>query len=364
MKISSILVAQPKPETERSPYFDLASKYKIKIDFIPFTHVESVVGKEFRKERVNILEHHAIIMTSRNAIDHFFRVCSELRINVPETMKYFCPSEAIAYYLQKYVVYRKRKIFHGVKALSDIADVLKKHKEDKFLFPCSDTHNEDVPELLKSLNINFSEAVLFRTVSSNLSKLAKVNYDMLVFFSPNGIRSLFDNFPKFKQNQTKIAAFGVNTAKAVIDAGLKLNLSAPTLEAPSMPMAIELFIKNPDKAPQILLTKPELKPVVIEKPKKEETKKAVVVVEKTATKKTKAAKAVAKKTIIKKVSKPAAKKISKPIKKAAKPKKAVKKISKPAKKATKPVAKKTSSKTKKIQKSPKPKKALKKKSKR
>lgn len=331
MKINSILVAQPKPETEKSPYFDLAHKYKVKIDFIPFTHVEGVNGKEFRKERVNILEHHAIIMTSRNAIDHFFRVCAELRINVPETMKYFCPSEAIAYYLQKYVVYRKRKIFHGTKSLADIIDVLKKHREDRFLFPCSDTRNDEIPAILESLNINYSKAVLFKTVSSNLSKLAKVNYDMLVFFSPNGIRSLYDNFPKFKQNQTKIAAFGTITAKAVTDANLKLHVLAPTPEAPSMPMALEQYLKNPDKAAAPSLTsKPE--PVVEPKPVAKAVAKVEPKKEKPA--KIKVVKPLKKAKVDKAKQKPAKKKVA-PKKKAVKKAKAkpAKKNSKPAKKA-------------------------------
>jgi uroporphyrinogen-III synthase len=244
LKVKSILISQPAPATDKSPYFDLAQKLKLKIDFRPFIHVEGVPGKEFRQERIDLTEHSAVIFTSRNAIDHFFRVCEEVRFSVPDSMKYFCVSENIAFYLQKYVVYRKRKIFHGNTKFSDLTDLLKKHKNENYLLPCSDIHKAEYAETLESLNLKYSKAILYRTVCSDLSDLKDVNYDMLVFFSPSGIESLFKNFPDFKQNNTRIAAFGPTTAKAVQDAGLKVDLQAPMPQAPSMSMAIEQYIKK------------------------------------------------------------------------------------------------------------------------
>jgi uroporphyrinogen-III synthase len=243
-KIKSILISQPRPASDKSPYYDLAEKYKLKIDFRPFIHVEGVPAKEFRQQRVNILEHTAIILTSRNAVDHFFRMCEAMRITVPESMKYFCLSESTAYYLQKYVVFRKRKIFHGKQSFEDLIDVIKKHKNEKFLLPCSDIHKRNITDLLEKFNIKYSKSVFYRTVCSDLSDLADVNYDMLVFFSPSGIESLLKNFPDFKQNDTRIAAFGTTTAKAVKDAGLTLNVHAPSPGLPSMSMAIENYIKK------------------------------------------------------------------------------------------------------------------------
>jgi len=248
LKVKSILVTQPKPESEKSPYFDLARKCTVKIDFRPFIHIEGVSAIEFRKERITILDHTAIILTSRNAVDHFFRMCSEMRVTVPETMKYFCISESTAYYLQKYVQYRKRKIFHGKQTFTDLIDVLKKHKEEKYLLPCSDRHKEEIPDVLDELKINYTKAIMYKTVCSDLSDLANVNYDILVFFSPSGIKSLFQNFPKFKQNKTRIAAFGPTTAKAVKEAGLNLDIHAPTQKFPSMTMALEDYITRANKA--------------------------------------------------------------------------------------------------------------------
>jgi uroporphyrinogen-III synthase len=247
LKVKSILVSQPKPETEKSPYFDLAKKCNVKIDFRPFIHVEGITAADFRKDRINIAEHTAIILTSKNAVDHFFRICQETRVAIPDTLKYFCISESTAYYLQKYVVYRKRKIFHGKQTFLDLIDIIKKHKEEKFLLPCSDKHKEEVPEVLDQLNINYTKAILYKTVCSDLSDLADVNYDVLVFFSPSGIKSLFQNFPKFKQNNTRIAAFGPTTAKAVKEAGLKLDIHAPMPAAPSMTMALEQYISKANK---------------------------------------------------------------------------------------------------------------------
>jgi uroporphyrinogen-III synthase len=247
LKVKSILVSQPKPETDKSPYFDLAKKCNVKIDFRPFIHVEGIPAADFRKDRINIAEHTAVILTSKNAVDHFFRICQEMRVTIPDTLKYFCISESTAYYLQKYVIYRKRKIFHGKQTFLDLIDVIKKHKDEKFLLPCSDKHKEEVPEVLDQLNINYTKAVIYKTVCSDLSDLADVNYDVLVFFSPSGIKSLFQNFPKFKQNKTRIAAFGPTTAKAVKDAGLKLDIHAPMPAAPSMTMALEQYISKANK---------------------------------------------------------------------------------------------------------------------
>lgn len=244
MAIKSILVSQPKPESEKSPYFDLASKYKVKVDFRPFIHVEGIDAQEFRQSRIKLEDHTAVILTSRNAADHFFRLAKEMRFNVPDSMKYFCISEAVAYYLQKYVVYRKRKIFYGKQRFADLMDVIKKNKGEKFLLPCSDIHKQSITDLLDNEKIEFSKAVMYRTVASDLSDLADVNYDMLVFFSPSGIESLFKNFPDFKQNKTRIAAFGNTTKKAVEGAGLKVDVQAPMPKAPSMTMAIEHYIKT------------------------------------------------------------------------------------------------------------------------
>ena len=242
VKVKRILVSQPKPESDKSPYYDLAQKYDIQIDFRPFTQIEGISSKDFRLQRISVLEHTAVIFTSRNAVDNFFRIATEMRLVIPDTMKYFCVTESTAYYLQKYVQYRKRKIFHGNQTFNDLIDVLKKHKEDKFLFPCSDIKKNEISDFLDKNKIKCTKAVMFKTVCSNLKDLKSVNYDILVFFSPTGIKSLFKNFPKFKQGKTKIAAFGPTTTKAVESAGLKLNIKAPTPIAPSMTMALEQYI--------------------------------------------------------------------------------------------------------------------------
>jgi len=247
LKIKSILVSQPKPETAKSPYFDLAETSNVKIDFRPFIHVEGVSAKDFRQSRIHILDHTAVIFTSRTAIDHFFRIAQELRLTVPDSMKYFCISEATAYYLQKYIVYRKRKIFYGNGKFSDLINVMKKHKSESFLVPLSDIHKQQIPDLLDKSGFKYTKAILYRTVSSDLSDLKDVNYDILVFFSPSGIQSLLQNFPDFDQKETRIACFGPSTAKAVKDAGLRLDIQAPTSKAPSMTMALELYIKKHNK---------------------------------------------------------------------------------------------------------------------
>lgn len=247
MKVKTILVSQPKPETEKSPYFDLSDNCKVKVDFRPFIHVEGIEAKEFRQQKVNIQDYGAVIFTSRNAVDHFFRIAEEVRYSVPDDLKYFCISESTAYYLQKYVVYRKRKIFHGRQTMADLMPLIKKHKDENFLLPCSDILKKDIPDTLEKHSISFDKAMLYRTVCSDLSDLENVNYDVLVFFSPAGIASLYENFPNFKQNDTRIAVFGATTAKAAESAGLEINIAAPKPEAPSMTMALEQYIKKHNK---------------------------------------------------------------------------------------------------------------------
>ncbi|MBL4861674.1 MAG: uroporphyrinogen-III synthase [Crocinitomicaceae bacterium] len=244
MAIKTILVSQPKPEGTKSPYFDLAEKYKLKIDFRSFIHVDGIGAQEFRQQKVNLSDHSAVILTSKTAVDHFFRIAEEMRFEVPDSMKYFCISEAVAYYLQKYVAYRKRKIFFGKQTIVDLVDVLKKHKKEKFLLPCTDILRDKIPMTLKENDLYFSKAVLYRTVASDLSDLENVYYDMLVFYSPGGIESLLKNFPEFKQNDTVIAAFGPTTANAIVKNKLRLDLHAPQPNAPSMTGAIENYVKD------------------------------------------------------------------------------------------------------------------------
>lgn len=248
MRIKSILVSQPRPQTEKSPYFDLAEKYNIDITFRPFIQVEGVSSKEFRQERINILDHTAVIFTSRTAIDHFFRICKEMRVTVPDEMKYFCISESIAFYLQKYIVYRKRKIFHGEKKIEDLTKILLKNKAEKFLLPLSDIHKQSIPALLEDLKLQYTKAIIYRTVSSDLSDIKDINeYDILAFYTPSGIKSLLQNFSNFEQKDTKIAAFGPATSKAITESGLKLDIQAPVPQAPSMTMALEQYIKKHNK---------------------------------------------------------------------------------------------------------------------
>ncbi len=247
-RIKRILVSQPKPESDKSPYFELAEKNNVRIDFRPFIQVEGVSAKEFRKTRIDILTHSAVIFTSKHAIDNYFRIAEELRIIVPDTMKYFCLTESIAYYLQKYIVYRKRKIiFSKTGKFPDLLEQIIKHKDEKYLVPVSNAHKEEIPKALEKKKIKFTKAVLYNTISCDLSDLADVNYDILVFYSPSGIKSLFKNFPDFEQNNTKIASFGTKTAQAVEEAGLRLDIKAPMPEAPSMTMALEQFIKEFNK---------------------------------------------------------------------------------------------------------------------
>ena len=244
LKVKTILVSQPAPKSDASPYYDLARKQKVNIDFRSFIHVEKVEAAEVRQQKITLGDHSAIILTSRNAVDHYFRICQEMRFEVPASMKYFCMSEAIAFYLQKYITYRKRKIYFGKQRFVELMDVIKKHKTENFLLPSSDLLKPIIPKLLDDNEILYKRAVLFRTVCSDLSDLEDVFYDILVFFSPSGIKSLFQNFPNFEQNQTRIAAFGQTTVKAVLESGLKVDIEAPSIKAPSMSMALEHYIKQ------------------------------------------------------------------------------------------------------------------------
>ncbi len=245
MKIKNVLISQPQPaDPEKSPYFELAKKHNLKIDYCKFIKIEGVNGRDFRKDKVYIQDHSAIIFTSRNAVDHFFRIAEEMRIEIPDTMKYFCVSESIAFYLQKYIQYRKRKIFHGQHSFVDLMEIIKKHKNETYLLPCSDIHKADIPKMLESNGIEHHKAILYCTVASDLSKLDIEKYDLLVFFSPSGVASLFKNFPDFTQGDKHIAAFGPTTAKAVEEAGMTLNIKAPTKTAPSMSMAIDQYLKS------------------------------------------------------------------------------------------------------------------------
>ncbi|GHT76173.1 uroporphyrinogen III methyltransferase [Bacteroidia bacterium] len=243
--IKKILISQPQPTTEKSPYFDIAEKYGVKMIFRPFIKIDPVNAKEFRTQRINILEFSAVVFTAKTGIDHFFRLCEELRIQIPETMKYFCVTEAIAVYLQKYINYRKRKVFYPVSGkMEDLVTVICKHSKESYLIPVSDVHKEDWLKTLDDKKIRYTKAVMYRTVSNDFQPDEPLDYDVLVFFSPAGISSLLKNFPNFEQNEIVIGTFGPTTAKAVKDAGLRLDIEAPTKEAPSMTAALDNYLKN------------------------------------------------------------------------------------------------------------------------
>lgn len=257
LKIKKILVSQPKPTTEKSPYFDMAEKHGVTLDFRPFIHVEPILAKDFRQQKVAILDHSAIIFTARTAIDHFFRLCEELRVSVPETMKYFCISESVALYLQKYIQYRKRKIFFGATGkIDDLMVVINKHSSEKYLVSVADVYDvnksvddkkDDIVSLLEKNKLTYTKAVMYKTVSTDFTQDKNFKYDMLVFFSPSGISSLFKNFPEFDQGEVKIGCFGPTTAKAAKEAGLRVDIEAPNPNAPSMAVAIDQFIKEYNK---------------------------------------------------------------------------------------------------------------------
>ncbi len=247
MKVKTILVSQPEPKMENSPYSKLIEKEKVKVDFRPFIHVEGVDAKAVRQQKIDLSNFSAIILTSRNSVDHFFRIAEEMRFKVPDTMKYFCQSEAVAYYLQKYVVYRKRKIYVGKRNFQDLQPLFKKYKDEVFLLPSSDVLKPQVPETLDNAGINWTRGIFYKTVISDLSDLRDVYYDVLVFFSPSGIESLMKNFPDFEQNDTRIAVFGNSTVNAATEAGLRIDIQAPTPETPSMTMALQKYINSVNK---------------------------------------------------------------------------------------------------------------------
>ena len=246
MKVKKILVSQPRPSSEKSPYFDIASRYGVEMIFRPFIKVEGLSAREFRHQKINIADFTAVIFTARTAIDHFFRLCEEMRIAIPDTMKYFCTSESIALYLQKYIVYRKRKIFYGATGkFEDLLPFLSKHNKDKFLYVVSDVHKDDKnAPILDRATVDYAKAVMYRTVSNDFADGEPFDYDMLLFFSPAGIESLKKNFPDFNQGDIKIGCFGASTAKAVADAGLRLDLEAPNPKAPSITAALDLYLRD------------------------------------------------------------------------------------------------------------------------
>jgi len=245
LKVKNVLVSQPKPaDLDRSPYGDLCKKFNLKIDFHKFIKIEPVTAKEFRQAKGSLQGHTAVILTSRHAVDHFFRIARELRHEIPDSTKYFCISESTAYYLQKYVQYRKRKIFYGKQNFADLMEVLKKHKDEKFLVPSSDIHKQSMFEMLDKEKIEYNRAIIYKTVASNLSDLDINGYDVIIFFSPAGVQSLRNNFPDYQQNSSLIAAFGPTTAKAIKEAGLRLDIPAPTKSAPSMAMAIDQYLTD------------------------------------------------------------------------------------------------------------------------
>lgn len=246
LKVNTILITQPRPDTEKSPYFELAKKYDLKLEFHPFIRVEGLSGKDFRRQRVDINEFTAIIFTSRNAVDHFFRICDELKVKVSQDMKYFCITEAVALYLQKFILYRKRKVFYSADGSTDgLIEVINKHKNnEKFIVPTSDSGKNEVRDFLAKHNATFAEATFFKTVSNDIAPVMKSAYDMIVFFSPFSVQTLFENDPKFKQNGTIIGAFGPTTSKAVEESGLRLDVKAPAPNAPSMVSALERYLQE------------------------------------------------------------------------------------------------------------------------
>ena len=244
MKVKSILISQPKPELKNSPYNIIAKKWKVKIDFRPFIHVEGKTSREVRQQKIDLSKYSAIILTSRNSVDHFFRIAEEMRFPIPNALKYFCLSEAVAFYLQKYVVYRKRKIYVGGRTFDDLIEVIKKYPDESYILPGPDVLSPAIEEKLDNLEIRWKKGIFYKTVISDLSDLKNVFYDILVFFSPSGIESLFKNFPDFKQNDTKIAVFGNTTVEAADNANLRVDIKAPTKEFPSMTMAIEKYIQK------------------------------------------------------------------------------------------------------------------------
>lgn len=335
MKIRNVLISQPKPESEKSPYYDIARNYKVNFEFRPFIKVEGMPCNDFRKQRIDLSQYSCIILNSRNAVDNYFRIASEMRYTVPEKNKYFCLSEAVALYLQKYIVYRKRKIFFAQQSIEELADLIRKNKDEKFLFPCSDKHLDKITEFLQANRINFTKGAFYRTVSSNMTDLAIKLYDMIVFFTPHGVQSLFDNFPDYAQGEQKIGVFGYAAYQTALSLNLHVDLIAPMPHAPSMTMALEWFIRETNKA--------GVSPVPIIPPAPEPPKVLIPVQRKAKGKKQKS-------EITEKVTKPVKEKKQKPVKEAkqiqsksktASPKKSVAKSAKPV---SKKIAKKSTAK--------------------
>ena len=239
---------KPEPELKNSPYNQLIKKWKVKVDFRPFIHVEGKTSREIRQQKIDLSKFSAIILTSRNSVDHFFRIAEEMRYPIPNALKYFCLSEAVAFYLQKYVVYRKRKIYVGGRTFNELAEIISKYNEENYLIPASNVLSVKIEEKLNDLEVRWTKGVFYNTVVSDLSDLKNVYYDILVFFSPSGIESLFKNFPDFKQNKTRIAVFGKNTVKAAQDSGLKIDIEAPLPKIPSMSRALDLYIEKANKS--------------------------------------------------------------------------------------------------------------------
>jgi uroporphyrinogen-III synthase len=385
MKLKRILISQPKPESDKSPWLDLPNKHKVTLDFKPFIHVEGIPGGEFRKQKIDISQFNCIILNSRNAVDHYFRMANELRYSVPEKTKYFCTTEAIALYLQKYIQYRKRKIFFAQQSIEELAEPIRKNKDEKFLFVCSDKATDKTTTYLESNKINFTQGIFYKTVSSDMKSVDVPGYEMIIFFSPNGIQSLFENYPDFKQGNIRIGVFGTTTYAAATLRGLRVDLAAPLPNAPSMTMALDLYIKEfnakngevqpmvnfpvanntqstqtpvkpvekAEPAPAAKTKEPKKKPAAVKKPasapkakpakKKPAPKKSAPkapAAKKPVAKKTIAPKPVAKKTVAKK--KPAAAKpapAKKVVAKKAAAKKPVKKVVTKAQPAKKAVAK-------------------------
>ena len=244
--VKKILITQPKPDGDKSPYFELARKYGLNLDFHPFIVVDGIPAKDFRKQKIDIAVFSAVIFTSRNAIDHFFRICDEMKVSVSQETKYFCITEAVALYLQKFILYRKRKVFYGADGTNkSLFDVINKHKDnEKFLYPCSESFDNDITSWLKSNSCEYATPVLYRIISNDITEVMARDYDVICFFTPGGVKSLLENFPKFKQNGTRIGAFGANTFKAAEDAGLVLDIKAPQPQAPSMVSALEIYLSS------------------------------------------------------------------------------------------------------------------------
>lgn len=244
--VTKVLITQPKPDGDKSPYFDLAKRHSLNLDFHPFIVVEGIPAKEFRKQKIDIASYSAVVFTSRNAIDHFFRICDEMKVNVSQETKYFCITEAVALYLQKFILYRKRKVFYSADGTNKcLFDVINKHKDnEKFLYPCSESFDNEITNWLKTHNCEHANPVLYKIISNDITEVMARNYDVICFFTPGGVKSLLENFPKFEQNGTTIAAFGANTFKAAEDAGLTLDIKAPQPHAPSMVSALEIYLTS------------------------------------------------------------------------------------------------------------------------